>query len=45
VDDLGTVPIRVEALEGEEEIIDPAPAQDNGGDEVAEATETGRFEF
>jgi hypothetical protein len=48
VDDLGTVPIRVEALEGEESVIDPAPAQANGGDEVAEATseiETGRFEF
>ena len=48
VDDLGTVPIRVEALEGEEPVIDPAPAQGDGGDEVAEAnagTETGGFDF
>jgi hypothetical protein len=48
VDDLGTVPIRVEALEGEEPVIDPAPAQGDGGDEVAEAnagTESGGFDF
>ena len=45
VDDLGTVPIRVEALEGEEEIIDPEPAQAESGDERAADVETGRFEF
>ena len=46
VDDLGTVPIRVEALEGEEPVIDPAPAQADGGDEVANTgTGTEGFDF
>jgi len=42
VDDAGTVPIRVEALEGEEEVIDPQP-DDASADEPASAA--GRFEF
>jgi hypothetical protein len=43
VDDLGTVPVRIEALGGEESVIDPAP--EDSGEDGGQAGQTGRFEF